>query len=73
MASGTSEKKPNIFHRVMRSIRDMRGEMKRVVWPGKKQTINNTMIVLAFMAFMAVIIGLFDTGLSLLIRTIFGV
>jgi preprotein translocase subunit SecE len=72
MAASTKEKKPNIFARISRSARDMRGEMKRVVWPSRKQTINNTLIVLTFMAIMAVLIGLFDTGLSLLIRSVFG-
>ena len=72
MAAGTKEKKPNIFARISRSIRDMRGEMKRVVWPSKKQTLNNTMIVLMFMAMMAVLIGLFDTVLSWIIRSVFG-
>jgi len=66
------EKKPNIFARMARSVRDMRGEMKRVVWPGRKQTINNTLIVLGFMAVMAVLIGVFDTGLSWIIRSVFG-
>ena len=66
------EKKPNIFARMARSVRDMRGEMKRVVWPSRKQTINNTLIVLGFMAIMAVLIGVFDTGLSWIIRSVFG-
>ncbi|MCL2033669.1 MAG: preprotein translocase subunit SecE [Oscillospiraceae bacterium] len=66
------EKKPNIFARMARSVRDMRGEMKRVVWPSRKQTINNTLIVLGFMAIMAVLIGVFDTGLSWIIRLVFG-
>jgi len=72
MAADTKEKKPNIIARISRSVRDMRGEMKRVVWPTKKQTINNTLIVLGFMAIMAVLIGLFDTGLSWIIRSVFG-
>jgi len=65
-----NEKKPNIFIRIGRTIRDTRGEMKKVVWPTKKQALNNTMIVLAFMAVMAVIIGLFDLGLGTLIQTL---
>ena len=37
-------KKPNIFQRWARSFKDMRGEMKKVVWPTKKQVINNTCV-----------------------------
>jgi preprotein translocase subunit SecE len=70
MAEQEKEKKVNIFKRIGRTIRDTRGEMKKVVWPTKKQALNNTMIVLVFMAIMAVIIGLFDFGLGTLIRTV---
>ena len=49
-------KKPNIFQRWARSFKDMRGEMKKVVWPTKKQVINNTLIVLAVVLISAVVI-----------------
>ena len=32
-----TEKKPGFFARISRSFRDMKGEMKKVVWPSKKQ------------------------------------
>lgn len=72
MAQATEKGKPNFFQRIIRNVRDMAGEMKRVVWPSKKQTLNNTVVVLAFMAVMAVFIGLFDLGLSALIRLLVG-
>ena len=73
MSSETKEKgKPGIAARTSRSLRDMRGEMKKVVWPTRSQTANNTAIVLAFMAVMAVIIGLIDTGLSALVKLMVG-
>ena len=31
-------KKPNIFQRWARSFKDMRGEMKKVVWPTKSRS-----------------------------------
>lgn len=66
------EKKAGFFTRMGKSLRDMRGEMKKVVWPSWKQTLNNTGIVFVFMAIMAVFIGLFDTGLSALIKLLVG-
>ncbi|MCL2055910.1 MAG: preprotein translocase subunit SecE [Oscillospiraceae bacterium] len=72
MAQAAKEK-PGLIAKLKKSVRDMRGELKRVVWPSKKQTINNTGIVLMFMAIMAIIIGLFDTGLTSLIRLFLGV
>ncbi|HAN44222.1 MAG TPA: preprotein translocase subunit SecE [Ruminococcaceae bacterium] len=55
---------------VGRSFKDMKGEVKKVVWPTKKQIINNTGIVLFFMAISAVIIGGLDTILSLIVNLI---
>lgn len=65
-------KKPGFFAARAKSFRDMRGEMKKVVWPGKKQTLNNTLVVLVFMLIMAVIIGLFDAALAGLLGLFFG-
>jgi len=67
-----SEKKPGVFTRIGRGVRNMRGEMKRVVWPSRKQVINNTGIVLAFMAIAAVVIGGFDALLSMITMFAFG-
>jgi preprotein translocase subunit SecE len=70
--SAATEKKPPLTKRISRGARDMLGEMKRVVWPSRKQTVNNTALVLIFMAVMAVVIGLFDAGLSAVIQRVFG-
>ena len=67
-----NEKKVSIFARIVRGYKNMRGEMKRVVWPSRKQVLNNTGIVLGFMAIAAVVVGGFDTLLSLLARAAFG-
>ena len=72
MSNVTEEKKPNIFARIGRGFRNMKGEMSRVVWPSRKQVINNTGVVLGFMAIAAVFIGGFDTVLSFIARIAFG-
>ena len=46
----------------------MRGEMKKVVWPTKKQVINNTLIVLAVVLVSAIVICGLDALFSLVIR-----
>ena len=66
------EKKVSIFSRIVRSVRNMRGEMKRVVWPSRKQVINNTSIVLVFMALAALVIGSFDALMAFLISRTLG-
>ena len=64
MSEQQQVKKPGFFARIGRSFRDMKGEMKKVVWPTKKQIINNTLIVLAFVA----VSGLFIAGLDLVLK-----
>ena len=74
MADSTNERveRKGLFKRIGRGFRDTRGEMKKVVWPSRKQAINNTVIVLVFMAIMTAIIGLFDLGLQTLVALFLG-
>lgn len=55
-----SEKKPGFFARVGKWLRDMKSELKKVQWPTRKQTINNTLIVIACVIVVGIFIALFD-------------
>ena len=44
------EKKVSFAAKISRFFKDLKGEMKKIVWPSKKQIINNTGIVLGVMA-----------------------
>ena len=48
------------FQRVARFFRDIRGEVKKVVWPTRKQLWNNTLVVVAIMLGSGVIIWILD-------------
>ena len=52
--------KPGFFARAGKWFRDMKSELKKVQWPTRKQTINNTLIVIACVAVVGVFIWLFD-------------
>ena len=52
--------KPGIFARAGKWLRDMKSELKKVQWPTKKQTINNTVIVIVCVVVVGVAIALFD-------------
>lgn len=67
MSNETNKSKIN-----KRFFKDVYGELKKVVWPSKKQVVNNTGIVLAFMAVLAVVTSIFDFGLGALLKLIFG-
>jgi preprotein translocase subunit SecE len=47
-------------------------ELRKVIWPNRKQMINYTAVVLVFLAFMVALIGLVDLGLAKLVMLVFG-
>lgn len=63
-----ANKKVGIFRRVGRFFKEVRIELKKVTWPTRKQAVNNTLVVLAFL----VIIGLFVFGLDALFTWLIG-
>jgi preprotein translocase subunit SecE len=62
------EKKPNIFARIGRWFRDTKGELKRVVWPTRKQLINNTLIVLAAVIAVGIVMAGLDAAFMVVIH-----
>ncbi len=54
------EKKPNVFKRIAKWFREMRSELKKVVWPTPKQLLNNTVVALVVMVVAAIVIWAFD-------------
>lgn len=48
------------FSNIGKFFRDTKSEMKKVVWPTKQQTINNTLIVAVVVLIAAILIGIFD-------------
>ena len=62
----------NLPARVARPFKNMWRELKKVTWPTRKDLLNYTLIVLAFMVFMGVVIGLLDMGSSRLIALMIG-
>ena len=47
-------------------------ELRKVIWPNRKQMINYTAVVLVFLAFMVALIGGVDLGLAKLVTLVFG-
>lgn len=60
---GTASKK----NRVAKFFRETKAELKKVSWPTKKQLINNTLIILAFIIITGVILSVLDIGFNKLI------
>ncbi|MBQ6831793.1 MAG: preprotein translocase subunit SecE [Oscillospiraceae bacterium] len=73
-------KKANWFVRffgaIARYFRELRSELKKVVWPTPQQVLRNTLIVLACVIVVGVFIWMFDfvagEGISALITAVKG-
>jgi preprotein translocase subunit SecE len=52
--------KPNIFARLTGYLRDVRSEMKRVVWPNRAEVINSSVVVVTTLIFFTLFITLTD-------------
>ena len=48
------DKKPGLFARMGKWFRELRIEAKKVVWPTKEQTRNNTVVVIAVVIIAAI-------------------
>jgi preprotein translocase subunit SecE len=65
-----SNKKPNIFSRMGKFFKDCKSEFKKLVWPTKKQVINNTSVVLVTIVVLGAFVGGLDTLLAFLLKLI---
>ena len=71
MAEAAAKKKKS-GNRISKFFKDVKSEMKKVVWPTKNQVVKNTLIVLAVVVIIgAVIFGLdsaFQLGLEAVVK-----
>ncbi|NLE78193.1 MAG: preprotein translocase subunit SecE [Rhodococcus sp.] len=65
-------KKPNIFKRLRRFIREVIAELRKVIWPNRKQMITYTTVVLVFVAFMVAFIAGIDLAVGQGVTWLFG-
>jgi preprotein translocase subunit SecE len=53
-------------------LRQVVAEMRKVIWPNRKQMVSYTTVVIFFLAFMVALIGVVDLGLGKLVLSVFG-
>ena len=61
---------PGFFGRIGKWFKEMRSELKKVQWPTRKQTINNTIIVIVCCIVVGIFIWLFDWLAGSVIRAL---
>jgi preprotein translocase subunit SecE len=61
-----------MFQRLVKFIKEVRNELRRVSWPSRDEIRGSTAIVILIVLVLAVFIGLVDRALSYLVSIIFG-
>ena len=72
----SAEKKPNFFARtgkkLVKFIKDTKGEMKKVVWMSKSEVWKSFRLVIATVVAVSIAIAIVDVASSFVINTIAG-
>ena len=64
--------RPGLIARIRLFLRQIVAELRKVIWPNRKQMVSYTSVVLAFLVFMVTLIGLVDLGWAKLVLLVFG-
>lgn len=62
----------NFFGRITKYFRDTKSELKKVVWPSKEDTRNNTITVIVVVVIAAVVLVLLDMAFGGIIHLLIG-
>ena len=68
-----TDKKPNIFGKVVGFFKDCKSEIKKTIWPKPKAVFKNTGRVLVMILVVGVFVFLLDTSLMNLLSLIMNV
>jgi preprotein translocase subunit SecE len=67
-----SEGRSNPFTRIWAFLLEVLGELKKVIWPSRKEMIQYTFVVLVFVIVMTAIVAGLDLGFAKLVLWLFG-
>ena len=62
--------KPGFFKRIGKWFREMKSELKKVIWPTPKPLRNNVFISVGMMLASAIVIGAFDKLATMLVQAL---
>ena len=61
------------FKRVKKWFREMKSELKKVVWPTRKQTLNNVIVAVVVMVLAGIVIWAFDQLAYLIVQSLISI
>jgi preprotein translocase subunit SecE len=65
--------KVKLSTRIGKWFREMKSELKKVVWPTPKQTANSTIVAVVMMAASAVVLWVFDSGAQAVVKALISI
>jgi preprotein translocase subunit SecE len=68
----TEEGRPGLFGRVGRFVREVVAELRKVIWPTRKELLTYATVVIVFVTIMLTIVGLLDLGFAKAVLLLFG-
>jgi preprotein translocase subunit SecE len=69
---GKTASRPNIFARLVNFVREVVAELRKVIWPTRKELLTYTAVVVVFVAIMLTVVGLLDVGFAQAVLWVFG-
>jgi preprotein translocase subunit SecE len=67
-----SGKQPNVLERLTKYFKDVRSEVRRVVWPTRDDVANSSLVVIVMLVIMTGFVSLVDSAAYGIIINVFG-
>jgi len=67
-----SDERVGIFGRLVRFIREVVAELRKVIWPTRKELLTYATVVVIFVACIVTIVALLDTAFAWAVLRVFG-
>ena len=59
-----------MFKKIIQFLKEVKFELRKVTWPGRREVINSTIVVLIATAIITIFLYLVDVGLSRMVGLI---
>ena len=69
---GRGGKRPGLFDRIALYNRQVVAELRKVIWPTRKELVTYTSVVLVFVAIMVTVVAIFDFAFTKAVLAVFG-
>ena len=71
-SGGVERRSRNPLRRLLTFYRQVVAELRKVIWPTRRELVTYTVVVLSFVLFMVALVSLYDFGASQAVLRVFG-